>query len=72
MAQLKFGTMLDTAKLKDERERRKLSMAAAARIVGMKAQAWERIENGDGLSLTLKSLNRMASALKIPAKDLLR
>ena len=73
MARLNYGCMLDTQKLKREREKRGLSMAAAAKVAGMNsAQAWDNIENGDGLSLTLKTLNKMASGLKVPAKDLLK
>ena len=73
MARVSYGCMLDTAKLKACREKLGLSMADAARIARIgTAQAWNKIENGDGLSLTLKTLNKMATGLKIPAKDLLK
>ncbi len=72
MSRVRFAVMLDTKKLRQERERRGLSMAGAGKLAGMAAQAWERIENGDGLSLTLRTLNRVAAGLKIPAKNLLK
>ena len=73
MARLQLAFMLDTGRVKQERERQQLSMAAAARLAGMTAaQTWERIENGNGLSLTLRTLNKIAKALGIPARDLLK
>ncbi|HEY7088293.1 MAG TPA: helix-turn-helix transcriptional regulator [Tepidisphaeraceae bacterium] len=72
MPSVKYRTMLDTAKLKRERENRGLSMAQAAKLCGMKMQLWQRIESGDGLSLTLRTLNRLASAFKMPPKSLLK
>lgn len=73
MARVKFVCMLDTTKLKAEREKRGLSMAQAAKAASMNsAQAWNKIENGDGESLTLRTLNRIATGLKIDAKDLLK
>lgn len=73
MANVKYGCMLDTDKLKSERNKRKWSMAKAAKLSKMGTpQAWDKIENGDGLSLTLKTLNKIASAFKMPAKELLK
>lgn len=66
-----YGVMLDTQKMRDERKRLGLSLASAAKLAEMSsAQAWGQIENSKGHSLTLKSLNRIAEALKVPAKDL--
>ena len=68
-----YSVMLDTQKMRAERERQGLSMAAAAKLAKMgSAQAWDQIENSKGDSLTLKSLNRIAAALKVPAKELLK
>jgi transcriptional regulator with XRE-family HTH domain len=72
MARLTYACMLDTGRLMREREKQGLSMAAAAKAAGMIPQAWERLEKGDGLSLTLKTLNRVAKGLKVPAKELLK
>jgi transcriptional regulator with XRE-family HTH domain len=73
MGSVRYSCMVDVAKLKRERDARGLTMAQAAKLAGMQsAQAWDRVENGDGLSLTLRTLNTIASGLKIPAKDLLR
>lgn len=72
MGRVRYGVMLDTKKLREIREVKGLTMAAAAKATGISsAQAWEKIENGDGLSLTLRSLNRISEGLKIPAKELL-
>ncbi len=68
-----YKVMLDTQKMRAERERLGLSMAGAAKLAKMgSAQAWDQIENSKGDSLTLKSLNRIAAALKMPAKELLK
>jgi transcriptional regulator with XRE-family HTH domain len=72
MRKIDFSTMLDTTKLRTERERQSLSMAQAGKLAKMTAQQWEQIENSDGLSLTLRTLNKIAVGLKIPAKDLLK
>lgn len=73
MLRVSFSSMVDLPKLKREREQRGLSMAQAAKLAGMRtAQSWDRVENGDGLSVTLRTLNKIAHGLKIPAKDLLK
>ncbi|HEY1686400.1 MAG TPA: hypothetical protein VGG19_16670 [Tepidisphaeraceae bacterium] len=67
--------MLDKAKVKRIRESHAppLSMAKAAKAAGMgSAQAWNKIENGDGLSLSIKTLNKISLALGVKAKDLLK
>jgi transcriptional regulator with XRE-family HTH domain len=67
--------MLDREKIKRARESQKppMSMAKAAIAAGMgSAQAWNKIENGDGVSLSVKTLNKVAKALGVKAKDLLK
>jgi transcriptional regulator with XRE-family HTH domain len=68
-----YTTKLDTRRMKSERESRNLSMAAAGRLAGgMTPQQWEHLENSDGSAINLKTLNKIATALKIPARELLR
>jgi transcriptional regulator with XRE-family HTH domain len=65
--------MLDTEKLRQVREGKALSQADAASLAGFKSrQAWSKIESGDGTELTLATLNRIAVALGVKAKDLLK
>lgn len=69
----KFSVVLDTAKVKARREELGLSQQAAADLAEMShAQAWSRIELGDGESVTLRTVSKIARALKVPAKDLLK
>jgi len=64
---------LDIAKIKELRERKGLSLAAAAERAGFKTrQQWYQIESGAVTNLKLESLERIAAALGVRAKDLLK
>jgi transcriptional regulator with XRE-family HTH domain len=68
-----FVVVLDTAKMRALREKLYPSQKAAAEAAQMgTAQAWSKIEAGDGASVTLKTVGKIARALKVPAKDLLK
>lgn len=67
--------MLDIARLKSLREGRGLSQTEAAKLAGMSAQQWNNIEGGrvgDRSGVSLKTLDKLARALKVSAKDLLK
>jgi transcriptional regulator with XRE-family HTH domain len=64
--------MLDIDKIKKCREKLGLSQQGAAEAAGMKdRQAWSRIERG-GAGMTLETLEKIAKALGVKAKDLLK
>ena len=65
--------MLDTGKIKALREKRGMTQAEAATAVGFKTlQAWSSIERGEQPNLGLQTLERVAKALGVKAKDLLK
>ena len=65
--------VLDTAKMKALRIKRGLSMEQAAAAAGLRGrQRWYEIESGRQTNLTLDTLNRIAAALGVRAKDLLK
>jgi len=64
---------LDTAKLKRLREKCKLTQEEAAIRAGLKGrQAWNNIESGRRPNLQLQTLEKIAAALGVKAKDLLK
>jgi DNA-binding XRE family transcriptional regulator len=67
------GMGLDNAKMRRLREDAKLSQEEAARKAGMKTkQAWNRIESGTHLNVSIDTLEAIAKALGCKAKDLLK
>ena len=67
--------MLDTAKMKTLREQRGLSQTEAAKLAGLSVQKWNNIERGligTKQGITLGTLEKVARALGVKAKDLLR
>ena len=67
--------MVDTAKIKALRERRKLSQTEAAARAGLSPQHWNNIEGGRvgrKRGLSLPTLDKVAAALGVSAKDLLK
>ncbi|HEX8339528.1 MAG TPA: helix-turn-helix transcriptional regulator [Tepidisphaeraceae bacterium] len=65
--------MLDTAKLKQLREKKGLTQQAAADAAGLaNRQAWHQIEAGLRANVTVETLNRLAAAVGVKAKDLLK
>jgi transcriptional regulator with XRE-family HTH domain len=65
--------VLDLVKLKKLREKRGLSQEQAAQAAGMRLrQQWYEIEKGLRKNITLDTLNRIAAALGVRAKDLLK
>lgn len=62
---------LDPAKIKAERERRKLTQAEAAERAGMPRPHWSRIESGERSDPNLSTAERVADALNCPLPKLL-
>lgn len=64
---------LDHAKIKALREQLGLSQEEAAQRAGLKTrQAWNNIESGSRPNLQLHTLERIAKALGVKARDLLK
>jgi transcriptional regulator with XRE-family HTH domain len=64
---------LDTKKLKALRQQAKLTQAdAAARAKLPGPQFWSDLENGRRGNITLETLDHIAAALGVKAKDLLK
>jgi transcriptional regulator with XRE-family HTH domain len=64
---------LDIEKIKTLRERAGLSQAEAAAKAGLKTrQRWHQIESGTITNIELDTLERIAKALGVKAKDLLK
>lgn len=64
---------LDTAKIRDLREKLGLTQVQAAKLAGLpSAQVWSDVENGRRSNLTIETLERVARALKVKARDLLK
>jgi transcriptional regulator with XRE-family HTH domain len=62
---------LDVAKVRRLRLRKKLTQDAAAKLAGVGHRtAWNRIERGHR-SISLRTLEKVAAALGVRAKDLL-
>ncbi len=66
--------MLDHAKMKRLRLKLKLSQAAAAKIAGFStAQQWSNVErNATGYAVSMQTLAKIAAALNVKPKDLLK
>ncbi|HEV2296527.1 MAG TPA: helix-turn-helix transcriptional regulator [Tepidisphaeraceae bacterium] len=64
---------LDAPKVRELREAQKLSQAALAKRAGLpSAQYLSDIERGIRVNLTIETLDRIAAALGVKAKDLLK
>jgi transcriptional regulator with XRE-family HTH domain len=64
--------MVDLKKIKAIREKLGLTQGQAAKRAGLRSrQHWNKIEVGDG-GITVATLEKVAKALKIGAKELLR
>lgn len=67
------GVPLDTIRIRELREKLGLSQEQAAQRAGLAGrQYWNRIETGRQKGLTLETLERIAGALGVKAKDLLK
>jgi transcriptional regulator with XRE-family HTH domain len=64
--------LLDTSKIAAAREKAGLSQAAAAEAAGITRQRWNDIEKGRKPNIELDTLQRVAEALGVKAKDLLK
>jgi transcriptional regulator with XRE-family HTH domain len=65
--------LLDTGKIKKLREGARLSQADAAKKAGIGTrQRWHGIESGANTNIELDTLERVAKALGVKAKDLLK
>jgi transcriptional regulator with XRE-family HTH domain len=65
--------MLDIGKMKALREKLKLSQDEAAKKAGLSGrQRWNDIESGRRAGITLTTLDAIAKALGVKAKDLLK
>ncbi|HEY8665969.1 MAG TPA: helix-turn-helix transcriptional regulator [Tepidisphaeraceae bacterium] len=67
------GVPLDIARIKALRIKLGLSQDEAARRSGVSGrQEWNKIEGGHRSNITLDTLERIAHALGVPAKELLK
>lgn len=67
--------MHDAAKIRAVRERRKLTQADAAAKAGMSQQQWANVEGGHTggkRGISLATLDKIANALGVKARDLLK
>jgi transcriptional regulator with XRE-family HTH domain len=64
--------MLDLHKLKESRLKKGLTQTQAASAVGMSLGRWNDIESGRRANVSLKTLDRIARALGMDPKDLLK
>jgi transcriptional regulator with XRE-family HTH domain len=65
--------LLDVEKIKSLRAKKKLTQADAAKAAGFKTlQAWSSIERGAQPNPSLDTIERIAAALGVKAKDLLK
>jgi len=68
-----LGVMIDTDKIKKLREKLELSQSQAAEKAGLNGrQDWSSVETGRRPGITLTTLDKMAKALGVKAKDLLK
>jgi transcriptional regulator with XRE-family HTH domain len=64
---------VDLAKVRELRERRGLTLAQAAKAAKLSnRQRWHQIESGTTPTITVATLDRIAAALGVKAKDLLK
>ncbi len=65
--------VLDTAKVRRLREKKGMSQTQAAIAAGFNTrQRWYEVESGHKPNVTIDTLNRIAAALGVRAKDLLK
>ncbi len=64
--------MLDVAKLKQARERKGMSQAAAAAKAGVSRQRWNDIESGRKVNIELDTLGAIAACVGIDPAELIR
>jgi transcriptional regulator with XRE-family HTH domain len=65
--------ILDTAKIRTLREGRGLSQEEAATLAGLSGRArWSEVESGRLTNITMETLEKMAKALGVKAKELLK
>ncbi len=63
---------IDTDKIRRLRESLGLTQAEAARRAGIPFQNWNDVEHGRRPNLTVATLERIAAALGVKARDLLK
>jgi transcriptional regulator with XRE-family HTH domain len=69
----KFRIVLDTEKMKTLRLKLGLTMEEAAKRAGfVNRQRWYQVESGQTTNVKLDTLNKIAAALSVKAKDLLK
>jgi transcriptional regulator with XRE-family HTH domain len=72
-SQIGVGGALDFGKIKQIRERLGLTQEEAAKKAGFSnRQYWNNIESGRRTNIELNTLDAIARALKVSAKDLLK
>ena len=64
--------MIDTAKMQSKREKLGLSQSEAAGLAGFTRQRWNDIESGRKDNVELATLYKIAEALRMKARDLLK
>jgi transcriptional regulator with XRE-family HTH domain len=65
--------ILDTDKIRTLREGRGLSQEEAATLAGLSGRArWSEVESGRLVNITMETLEKMAKALGVKAKELLK
>lgn len=64
--------ILDIDKIRTAREKLGLSQASAADEAGVTRQRWNDIEGGRKPNIQLETLEKVAKALKVKPKDLLK
>lgn len=64
---------VDTEAIRTLREKRGMTLEQAAQAAGLSnRQHWHQIENGSKPNLTVATLEKIAAALGVKAKDLLK
>lgn len=64
--------LLDTSKIAKAREKAGITQSDAARAAGVSRQRWNDIEQGRKPNIELDTLERIAKAIGVKAKDLLK
>ena len=62
---------LNLKKLEAVRERKRLSKVAFSKAIGLKDETYRKIYNAGGEAVTVKTINRIAEALKVDPLELL-
>jgi transcriptional regulator with XRE-family HTH domain len=69
----RMSALIDFGKIKERRLAMDLTMEEAAKRAKLKSrQQWSDIESGRRPNMTIETLGRVASALKLQPKDLLK